>query len=112
MRGKPDPEDNRSAAVGTPVPWHVTDVLPLPNQGLRVRFADGTAGEVEMRRLIWGPRAGVFERLRDPGVFDSVYIEHGAVTWPGGLDLAPDAMYDAIRATGHWIPGTGKSDEV
>jgi hypothetical protein len=31
-------------------------------------------------------------------------IEHGAVTWAGDLDLAPDAMYDEIKAAGHWTP--------
>jgi hypothetical protein len=32
-----------------------------------------------------------------------VTIEHGAVTWPGELDLAPDAMHDAIRQHGVWV---------
>ncbi|MFW6012469.1 MAG: hypothetical protein ACOC92_02030 [bacterium] len=27
----------------------------------------------------------------------------GAVEWPGGPDLAPDAMYDAIREHGRWV---------
>jgi hypothetical protein len=27
----------------------------------------------------------------------------GAVQWPNGADLAPDAMYDAIRERGQWI---------
>jgi hypothetical protein len=26
----------------------------------------------------------------------------GAVHWPSGADLAPDAMYDAIRQGGIW----------
>lgn len=26
------------------------------------------------------------------------FIEDEAVTWPSGLDLAPDAMYDVIRS--------------
>ena len=73
---------------------------------LEVRFADGTAGEVDMSRLIDAPDAGVFARLRDPVEFARAYIEHGAVTWPGELDLAPDAMYDAISAQGSWTPQT------
>jgi hypothetical protein len=71
---------------------------------LAVRFADGTSGEVDVSQLIFGPMPGVFEVLRDPALFAQVGIELGAVTWPGELDLAPDAMYDAIRATGHWTP--------
>ncbi len=27
-------------------------------------------------------------------------MEHGALTWPGGIDLAPDAMYQRIRESG------------
>jgi hypothetical protein len=27
----------------------------------------------------------------------------GAVQWANGADLAPDAMYDAIKAHGKWI---------
>jgi hypothetical protein len=26
-----------------------------------------------------------------------------AVTWDHGIDLAPDAMYDAIKASGVWV---------
>jgi len=25
------------------------------------------------------------------------------VTWPGEIDLAPDAMYEGIKATGVWV---------
>jgi hypothetical protein len=71
---------------------------------LEVRFVDGTAGTVDLSRLIFGDSAGVFSALRDPAAFERAHIEHGAVSWPGGLDLAPDAMYDAIRATGRFTP--------
>jgi hypothetical protein len=30
-------------------------------------------------------------------------VTHGAVTWPGEIDLAPDAMYAEIKRGGHWI---------
>jgi hypothetical protein len=44
----------------------------------------------------------VFEHIRNPRLFREVRVELGAVTWPSGADLAPDAMYDAIRAHGFW----------
>jgi len=47
---------------------------------------------------------GVFQALRDPAVFRQVHLDHGAVTWPGEIDLAPDAMYDDIRNTGRSVP--------
>jgi hypothetical protein len=36
--------------------------------------------------------------LRDPEFFKRVFLDHGAVAWPGDIDLAPDAMYEAIQA--------------
>jgi hypothetical protein len=46
---------------------------------------------------------GVFAALKDPIVFEQVRVDDGAVTWPGNLDLAPDAMYQAIKSQGEWI---------
>jgi Protein of unknown function (DUF2442) len=96
-RTKKDP-----AAGIVRVPWRVIDVRALPGHQLFVRFADGTEGEVDARSMVFGEKAGVFERLRDPGKFAEVHVSGGAVTWPGGLDLAPDAMYDEIKANGRW----------
>ena len=48
------------------------------------------------------PRAGVFAALADPDVFAQVHVEFGAVTWPGELDLARDAMHDEIEKNGVW----------
>jgi hypothetical protein len=69
-----------------------------------VEFADGTAGEVHLELFLASQRVAgtIFEPLRDLAVFSQVRIDLGVVTWPNGADLAPDAMYDAIRAYGHW----------
>lgn len=56
-----------------------------------------------MAGLIRSPEAGLFAALRDEALFRQVGLEWGAVTWPNGLDLAPDAMYEAIRKQGCWI---------
>ena len=102
MRDESTAKQDRSAGVTSSVPWRVVDVRVLANFALSVRFADGTEGEVDLSRLVLGPNAGVFVALRDGAVFAQVSVEDGVVSWPGGLDLAPDAMYDAIRAYGRW----------
>ena len=84
-------------------PWHVVEVKPLSGLRLEVRFADEVSGKVELAKLILGAQAGVFEQLRDPHLFAQVSIDHGAVSWLGELDLAPDAMYDEIKANGRWV---------
>jgi hypothetical protein len=72
---------------------------------LRVTFVDGTAGEVDMRAFLRSPKVDgtVFEPLRAPAVFAQAETILGAVQWPNGADLAPDAMYDAIRERGVWL---------
>jgi hypothetical protein len=59
---------------------------------------------VDLSRLITGEDAGGFATLRDSELFSQASLEYGTVMWPGELDLAPDAMYDAIKANGRWVP--------
>ncbi len=70
---------------------------------LRVKFSDGLEGEVDLGGLIHSSRAGVFAALRNEELFAQVGIEYGVVVWPGEIDLAPDAMYAAIRDAGRWV---------
>jgi len=69
---------------------------------LRVAFADGLVGLVDMSTLVHSPKAGVFAALRDSSLFAQAALDYGAVSWPGELDLAPDAMHAAIREHGEW----------
>jgi hypothetical protein len=73
----------------------VAKVTALPQYRLHVEFDDGVAGTVEIFPRLSGP---VFEKLRDEAVFSQVTIDEdsGAVCWPGGPDLAPDAMYSRL----------------
>ena len=83
-------------------PWRVTEVEALPGFRLRVAFADGLTGMVDMSGMVHSPKAGVFARLADPSLFAQVALDYGAVAWPGELDLAPDAMYAAIQEHQVW----------
>ncbi len=89
-----------TTTVASPPPYpEVSEVFLDAPWVLRVRFTDGTEGRVRLER---SHLTGVFEPLKDLSFFEQVYIEDGAVTWPGGIDLAPDAMYDAIQDSGEW----------
>jgi hypothetical protein len=70
------------------------------NLEFEVRFADGVAGLV---RLLPSHLYGVFEKLADPAFFGRIQVTDGFVSWPGEVDLAPDAMYRAIREHGEWV---------
>ncbi|HVR28574.1 MAG TPA: DUF2442 domain-containing protein [Thermoanaerobaculia bacterium] len=102
-RPKGAPED-RSPRVAPTVPWRVVTARALPGYRLLVRFVDGTEGEVHLSRLICGERAGVFAALREESAFEQVDVRLGAVVWPRlGVDLAPDAIYDAIKVRGRCV---------
>jgi len=73
----------------------------LANCKIDVSSADGTSGVADLApRLSQGPLGDGFDALCDESVFAKACQEHGALTWPGGIDLAPDAMYQRIRESG------------
>lgn len=73
--------------------WDVVEVRPESDYRLFVRFKDGLAGRVQLPRE---KLTGVLAPLLDVRFFEQVFIDNGAVTWPGEIDLAPDAMYAEI----------------
>ena len=81
----------------TAQPIHdITSVRPVGGYGLELSFADGTHGEVDVASLI--SFRGIFEPLRDPAEFASVYVdpEAGTIVWPNGADLDPIVLYSAV----------------
>ena len=80
----------------------ITAVTVVDHGILRLVFADGLAGELDVLDRMRGP---VFDRARTPEGFAEAALdpESATVTWPGGADLAPDTLYERVR-TGRW-PG-------
>jgi hypothetical protein len=104
MRTTATPQEDMTFGVThASTPWRLTAVKPLPGYQLSVIFIDGTEGIVDMSQLVLSKEAGVFSALRDVNVFNKVYLEYGATTWPGEIDLAPDAMHAAIKRHGKWV---------
>jgi len=109
MRTNAAAEADRATEVAPPVepiaPWRVRDLRIVEHGLLAIRFADGTEGTVDMRALLNHDKVvgTVFEALRDAAVFSRARLHLGTVEWPGEIDLAPDAIYDEIRANGVWV---------
>ena len=69
-------------------------VKARPDHRLYLEFEDGARGVVDVSSRLFGP---MFEPLKDPELFQQVRIdEFGAVSWPNGADLAPDALREAL----------------
>ena len=97
------PADGIVPPIKPTAPWRVAEVRSLQDFRLYVRFLDGTEGTVNMKARVHSSKAGVFSVLADAGLFNQVGLTYGAVTWPGEIDLAPDAMYDEIKEHGKWV---------
>ena len=107
MSARPDPYASNEdwVAGGFQVPgrgsdYTVTSVQVAAPLTLWVEHADGVSGHVRFEPT---HLTGVFEPLRDPLVFSQVAVEHGAVTWPGDLAIAPDNMHRHLAAFGEWV---------
>lgn len=78
--------------------WDVVEVKPEADCCLFVRFEDGLTGRVQLKRE---ELTGALAPLRDTKFFEQVFIDYGAVAWPGEIDLAPDAMYVQVASRRH-----------
>ena len=105
MQQRPRPETYSSGRLGIitfKAPWRVLALEIIAEHEIYVWFIDGVAGRVKFEA---GFFQGVFAHLADPALFEEVDVVCGAVTWPGELDIAPDAMHDQIAENGEWVIG-------
>jgi hypothetical protein len=84
-----------------PISIEVTNVNYLPEvvkvehvDGfvLATWFNDGTEKLLDISQWFRGP---VFRSLKNPRVFRKFFIEGGTLAWPNGVDVAPEALYQA-----------------
>jgi hypothetical protein len=69
----------------------VIKVMPLEDFRLELWFDDGVHRVFDVRPYL---DKGVFKRLKDPVFFRQAYVALDTVCWPGGLDIAPETLYD------------------
>ena len=59
---------------------------------LRLTFADGKVGELDLEQELWGE---VFEPLKDVDLFKKFRVDEElrTIVWPTGADLSPEFLY-------------------
>jgi hypothetical protein len=86
----------RSDALGLLKMLKLIYVEPLTGYRLRLRYADGVTGDVDLSHLVG---KGVFQLWNDPEAFGRVSIgSAGEVRWSDEVDLCADALY--LEVTG------------
>jgi hypothetical protein len=87
--------------------WDIIDFSLLDGYKIRLTFTTGETGVVDLKP--YTTRGGVFSRFIDIDYFRSVYVDSGVLTWPGGVDIAPETVYS--MATGKPLPEWMEPDE-
>lgn len=78
--------------------YHVIEAKHISGYVVRIKFRDGTEGEIDLGPELVGP---VFESLRDPEQFKDFRVdpEFHTLVWPSGADFAPEFLYQLVRIT-------------
>lgn len=73
----------------------ILEARPIEPYAVWIRFSDGVSGSVDLSDLVG---KGVFAAWKDAEFFRRVAIDPDTHTlaWPGGIDLAPEALYEDV----------------
>lgn len=85
--------------------YEVVEIAKRGGYRLWLRFADGSTGEVDIAELL-DPFPGLFAPLRDQSIFDQVRVDLDTLAWPGEIDIAPEALYEAATGRSAHEAGT------
>lgn len=66
---------------------------------VEVRFNDGSSGTHDFSAMVKNGRNLIAE-LQDRALFDGVYLDFGALTWPNGFDVSPEWLRREMLAAG------------
>ena len=65
-------------------------VQSLDDYVVFVEFENGENGSLDMKPFL---NFGVFQKIKDPLIFNQVRVAFDTIEWPNGIDLDPDFVY-------------------
>lgn len=74
------------------MPKRISTIQYKNNFTFHILFEDDREGDVDFSSFIWGE---AFDELKNKSFFKKATIDKttGTITWPNGVDLAPEAIY-------------------
>ena len=74
----------------------VIEATYVKDYTIKIRFADGVEGEVNLRDELIGE---IFQPLKDISYFKNFIVdpELHTLVWPNGADFAPEFLYDKVK---------------
>lgn len=89
----------------------VVRVQPRPDFYLELWFSTGDHRLFDVRPYL---EKGDFQRLKDEALFRQAHVALDTVCWPGGLDIAPETLFDKsvpVEEAGHLLAAARESIE-
>lgn len=69
---------------------------------INVKFQDGTHGIISLKHLFEKPK-GLSAEILKGEMFDKCFVESGALAWPNGFELCPDALKQWFAQQHHHV---------
>ena len=70
---------------------HVKEAIPQDDYKIAVIFNGGKRGVFDCTRYLDDP---FWAMLKDKNFFRQVTLDHGVLTWPNGVDIAPEEVWE------------------
>ncbi len=64
---------------------------------VRLHFSDGAQGWVSLTSIFAKPK-GLAASVLKRNLFESCFVDAGALAWPNGLELCPDSLRSMLEA--------------
>lgn len=71
----------------------IKKILSVDSESFKVKlkFSDNSTGEVDLSHIFAKPKNLAAEIIKG-NLFSKCYLESGALAWPNGFELCPDAL--------------------
>ncbi len=78
--------------------WELNDIIRIKYKKgyvYEIEFDNGLYGNIDFTK--WFTKGPVFKKLKNINLFKKAHIDGGTISWPNGVDIAPETIYKEIQ---------------